>query len=142
MKKGQIGFYITVVVGLLIAIALFTGLAFPQVRTMTTAQDTTDSLTAHVLGAGDTVTTLSNLDLVTDGVSIAGLTLTTHYSVDYDAAQVTVLNATANGTFTAAYSYYAPGYIESTGARTMAAVVILLLIIGLAVGAFKMFGVI
>jgi len=139
MKKGQVGATVTVVVGLIIAIVILVNLAFPQVRTLYQAQTATQVLTVHVLGT-NTTTTLSNTDLVASGLTVAGLTLTSNYTVDYDAATVKVLDTTANGTYTAAYSYYATGYIDSSGTRAMAAVIILALIVGLAVGALKMFG--
>jgi len=140
-KKGQVAILITTIISLVIAIVLFVNLAFPQVRSMTNAQETTETLSAHILGAGATSDTLTNTDLVSGGLTVTGLTLTTHYTVDYDAATVTILNATANGTYVADYSYYDAGYIETTGTRSMAAVLILVLIIGLAVGGLKMFGV-
>ena len=137
-KKGQIAM-ISTIITLVISVLLLSLVAFPQWRTTTSAQSDTDVLTAHVLGSGNTTTTLTNTDLVTDGVSIAGLT-TANYTVDYDTAIVEIDNATANGTYTASYTYYAAGYIESSSTRAFAAIVILFLIVGLVAGAFRMFG--
>jgi len=138
-KKGQVGVYITVIVGLVIAITLLVNLAFPQMRTIYQSQTITEDLTAHVLGV-NTSTTLANTDLVLASVSVAGLTLSDNYTVDYTTAVITVNDTTANGTYTASYSFYGAGYIDSSGTRALAGVVILFLIVGLVAGAFKMFG--
>lgn len=139
-KKGQVGMYVGVIISFVLAIVILTAIAFPQWRTTTTAQTTTDTLTAHVKGAANTTTTLTETDLVSGGLSIAGLTLGLNYTVDYDTAVVTINDTTNNGTYTASYSFYDDGYIQNTGTRAFAGVVILLIIVGLAGGLFKMFG--
>jgi len=140
-KKGNIGLYIGVVISLVLAVVILTSIAFPQWRTLTDSQVNTESLNAHVYGTGDTTTTLSYTDMVSGTLAVASLNLS-NYSIDYDTGIVTVLNETYNGTYNAQYYYYAAGYIETTGSKAMAGVVILLLIVGLAAGGLKMFGVI
>jgi len=140
-KKGQIAGMVVIIVGLVFAIMILSTLAFPQVRTMTTAQTVSEEFaSAHVLGT-ETNVTLANTDMVSGGLSISGLTLTDNYTINYNTALVTINDTTNNGTYTAAYSYYGAGYIESTGTRALAALVILLIIVGLFAGSLKMFGV-
>ena len=139
MKKGQIAGIVTVIVGLVLAIVIFTSLAFPQIRTLYQAQTNTEDIVHTALS--NTTITLSELDLVSGGLTIAGLTVSDNYSVDYDTAVVVINDSTVSDTYTATYSYYASGYVAGqTGARALAGVLILLLIVGLAVAGLRMFG--
>lgn len=141
MKKGNVGVYATIIISFVLAAVILTGIAFPQWRTTTTPQTASD-VVAHVQGAGNSEVSLTETDLVSGGLSISGLAVTTNYTVDYENATVTVLNATTNGTYYAVYSFYEDGYIESSSSRSLAGVVILLIIVGLAAGLFRMFGLI
>ena len=140
MKKGNVGLIAGTIITLVLAVIIIVSLAIPQAQTMTTAQEYSDTLTAHVKGAGATTTTLTETDMVTGGLTVTGLTLTTNYTVSYTTGVVTVLNNTANGTYTAGYTFYEEGYIENTSTRALAMVIVLVLIIGLVYAAFQMFG--
>lgn len=137
-SKGQVGM-IGGIIAMVLGIIILVNIAFPQIRTMTNAQPGTDTaLTEHFKNVTATTTTLANSDIST--LSIAGLTVTANYTVNTATGVVTILNGTASGNYTAAYTYFAAGYIESTGTRAFAAVMILLIIVGLTMFIFSFFG--
>lgn len=138
MKKGNIAGIVAIVVGLVLAVVLLTSLAFPQMRYIYQAQTTTDDI-SHTNGA-NTTATLTETDMVTNGLSIAGLTVSDNYTVSYSDATVTINDSTATGTYTATYTFYEEGYSDDVGTRALAGVVIVLILAGLVAVAFKMFG--
>ena len=126
-----------------LGVILIAYLTIPMIKNTTQAQpyrDTLVKINASGVG-GPENTTLTKTDLVTNGLTISGLTLGANYSVDYTNAVVTLAVNTTNGTYTAGYTYYEPGYLTTAGERSLMAVGVVACIVGLLVFLFNLFGV-
>lgn len=129
-KKGNA--YVIGIIVAFLAVVLFTAIVPGQVNLMRSLQADTDSI-AHTGAGGPTHTshTLEYASFDPQALSIAGLTLTNNYTVDYNTGIVTILNTTANATYTASYSYEASNYLDSAGEIALAGIIMLAFIIGI-----------
>ena len=138
-KKGSFAIIGGVLV-FLIAMIIIVSVAIPTVKTSTDVTSTTQSLIQNV-EPNELNTTLTYSDLETGSLSIAGLTLTNNYTIDYTTGVVTfVAGSSINGTYTASYNYYADSYLDSTSNRMAFGLVSLVLIFGLVYWIGKLFG--
>lgn len=129
----------TILISATLGVILLVSAFIPMVKSATDTVTSSDSL---VYTFNDTVNasfTLTYDDLAS--LSIAGLTLNTNYTQDFDAGTVTILaNTTATDNYTAAYAYKPASYLDDPGNRTLAAVLVIAGIIGLFYAMMAMFG--
>ncbi|MCP4648876.1 MAG: hypothetical protein GY853_02175 [PVC group bacterium] len=136
-KKGMVG-YVGAIITFTIAALLLANLLIPQ----TTNFDTLSTTSENVVKVAD----LSNetFTLTEDEVSlltIAGLTLTTNYTVDNaDTGVITLNDDTGNGTYAVSYSYEPEGYSDDAGTRALGGLIALAGIVGLLYFVFRGFG--
>ena len=136
-KKAE--FSIPAILMISIGAILVAYLFIPQVQQSTNTFDGSDSLVKAVYNANETFS-LSNTPLVASSLSISGLTLTTNYTVDYNAGTVRINDVTKNKTYTAVYEYVSSRYIDSASDRVLYGVLITLAIVGLLYMIARLFG--
>jgi len=135
-KQGQ-GSLISGIILVVVAITLITGLAFPIIKPVVQAQtETEDVIKAGAIGVAQNVS-LTYDDLVS--LTITGLTDGLNYSVDLTTG-VILFNATAAGTYSASYDYYADNYLTNTSQRMLFSILGLALILGILYFLFSLFG--
>lgn len=137
-KKGNMvaGFFLLVLAVILIAYT-----TLPMLKQTTTSQPYTETLVKTSENGTAETETLTKDDLETGSVTITGLTVNSNYTVNYTAATIRFTANTTNNSYTAYYNYYAPGYLEDSGDRSLMAVGVLACIIGLLVVVFEITGV-
>lgn len=136
-KKGNV--FVYGFIALTLGVVLLGSLAIPMVSTLYKTQDISEVLTLN----DNTATSLTyNISEVTSVYNSTVTVDSTNYTVDLDADTIVLNDAVVikNETdFTVAYSYYDPKYLGSASDRTLAGVITVALIIGLAYAGFKMF---
>lgn len=128
---------------IVLGVVLVAYLLIPMIKNTTDAQAYRDSLTkVNASGVGTSENfTLTQTEMETGSLAITNLTLGPNYSIDYTTAIVTLESNTTNWTYTASYNYYEPGYLQTAGERSLMAVGVVAVIVGLLVMLFQMFGV-
>lgn len=142
-KKGQavaVGSIITMV----IAVILVANLALPQTRSLNNLQTDSDTLEHETNNTANDTYTLAKagegLVLTSGSLTLAGLTVSDNYTVNYDTGLVTIKNETAADNYTATYTYQAANYLTSSSDRALWAVVGLAIVLGLLYAGFYLFG--
>jgi len=137
-NKGQAVGYVAMFVTFTIGALLLANLFIPQTQPLSTLSTTSESLIKVNASANETFT-LTHDEI--SSFSIAGLTLTTNYSISDAETGVIILNDdTLNDTYLASYSYEPDGYSDDAGTRAIAALLGLAAIVGLLYFVFRSFG--
>ena len=136
-NKGQIG-YVGLIISFTIGALLLANLFIPQTSNFDTLSTTTDSLVKVNASQNESFTlTQDEISLLT----IAGLTLTTNYTIDNAETGIITLNDhTGNDTYIASYSYEPDGYVDDVSTRMLGGLLALAGIVGLLYFVFKGFG--
>ncbi len=125
-----------------LGVVLVSYLLIPMIKNTTDAQAYRETLTkVNASGVGTSENfTLTRTEMETGSLAINNLTLGANYSINYSNAVVTLEINTTNWTYTASYNYYEPGYLETAGERSLMAVAVIVVIVGLLMMLFDMFG--
>jgi len=148
-KKGQIGVVITVAIGVIVCLILFSAIA-GNVQQSTQSNGAKTSVNTTVAAAKlGTMTELAGQELVsvTTVLNVSGGTVeATNYTIAecirmsdnlkgicYTSLGTSIIGtANASGTVYITYVAYTNGYIDDAGARSIAGIIILLAAIGIA----------
>ena len=133
-KKAMAGLIGTIITGVL-AILLIVNLAAPQIKSTTTPSTAAESVVR------DDAPNFENVSLTYDNltsITITGLDAS-NFTTNLSTGVVTFSNTTINASYNSTYSYYADNYIDDSGNRSMMAVILLVLIVGLVAWLFGQF---
>ena len=132
---------IVLIITLTLAVILVASFSLPMVKEKTNTVAYSETLT-KINASNEENKTLTYTDIVSSSLSIAGLTITSNYTIDYDTGIVTfVAGSSLNGTYTASYNYYPSGYLTNSNERNLFGIIGLALIIGLLAWVFMSFGI-
>jgi len=136
-NKGVMG-YVAIIITFTIGALLLANLFIPQTTSFDTLSTTTDTLVISAAPENKSFTlSQDEISLLT----IAGLTLTSNYTIDdTEAGTVTIKDTVVNGSYIASYSYEPDGYSDDTSTRAIGGILALAGIVGLLYFVFRGFG--